>query len=116
MQILLVSTIGVGISAAHRKVAAAKVIGNGSTKTVAVLFFHIAVLVFTLILQGQIQAIHDAEEVGVTVSCQAAGTFGHKVIGLCGGVAAEFREHIGPCFHVIQRTQVTTIIKRAKIF
>ena len=116
MQILLVGTIGVGISAADREIAAAKVIGNGGTKAVAILFFHIAVLVFTLVLQREIQTIHDAEEVRITIGRQAAGAFGHKVIGLCGGVTAELGEHIGPRFHVVQRAEVTTVIKRAKIF
>ena len=116
MQILLIGTIGIGIGAADGEIAAAKVIGHRRTKTVAILFFHIAVFVFTLVLQGEIQAINDAEEVGVTVRRQTAGAFGHEVIGLRGRVPTELREHIGPRFNVVQRTQITTVVEGTEVF
>ena len=67
-------------------------------------------------MQSHIQAIHHAEEIGIAVGCQTAGTFGHEVVGLGGRVTAEFREHIGPGFNVIQGAEVTTVIERTVVF
>jgi hypothetical protein len=69
-QVLVIGTVRVGVRAADGEVAATEVIRYRSTETVAVLFFGITVFVFTLVLQGYIQAINRAEEVGVTVGCQ----------------------------------------------
>ena len=69
-----------------------------------------------MVLQRHVQTINRTEEIGVTVGCKTAGTLGHKIVGLCGRVAAELREHIGPRFDVVKRTQVTTIIQGTKVF
>ena len=73
------------------------------------------IFIFALILQRKVQTLHQTIEVGVTVGGHAVGTAGHEVIGFGVGVPAELRQHIGPAFHVVQNTVVTTIIKRAII-
>ncbi len=57
------------------------------------------------VLQGHIQTINGTEEVGIAVSCNASGAFGHKVVGTGQGVAAEFREHIGNRGYIVQHAR-----------
>ena len=80
------------------------------------MLLHVAVFIFTLILQGHIKTVNHAKEIGITVCGQTGSAFRHEVIGLRQAVTAELGEHIGVCGDVIQRTQVTTVIKRTKIF
>ncbi len=71
------------------------------------------VLIVALILHGNVQPLHQAEEIGVTPGRHAVGTAGHKVIGIGIGVAAEFRQHIGPALYVVQHAVVAAVVKGA---
>ena len=73
------------------------------------------VFIFALVLQRKVQALHQTIEVGVTVGCHAVCAAGHEVVGFGVGVATELRQHIGPAFHVVQDTVVTTVIEGAVV-
>ena len=73
------------------------------------------IFIFALILQRKVQTRHQTVEVGVTIGCDAVRTASHKIIRIGVRVAAEFREHIGPAFHVVQHAIVTAIIERAVV-
>ncbi len=115
--VLIGSTFRRGDSATDRE-AFADCISQRSAVTVTVLVQQAATVgvftahaaVFALILQREVQAIHQAEEVGVTVSGIAVTTLLHKVVSAV-GVAAELRQNIGPGGHIIGYAVVTTIIE-----
>ncbi|MNV50854.1 hypothetical protein D3C71_1428830 [compost metagenome] len=77
------------------------------------MFSHTAAVavVFALVLQRQVQAFHQAEEVAVTVGSQAIGARGHKVVGVAVGVAAVFRQHVGIGFCVVHHAVVTAVVE-----
>ncbi len=72
-----------------------------------------AAFVVTLILQGEVQAFDHAKEISVAVGRHTVRTAGHKVIRFAVRVTAEFWQHIGPAFHVVQDAVVTAIIEGA---
>ena len=61
------------------------------------------------------QTVDEAEEVAVTVGCHAVGTAGHVNVGLGVGIAAEFRQHIGPGFNVVDHAVVPAIVQRPAV-
>ena len=122
---LLIGTVRrtIGRCDAH---AHTQIVGGGEAKSVTVRVFDVAtiivggaflifitglIFIFTLILQGEVQAVNQTEEVIVTVGCNAVSAAGHKVIGLGVGVAAEFWQHIGPAFYVVQYAVITAIVE-----
>lgn len=100
------------------------VISYGSTETVAVLFqsattvvgcaFAANAAVFTLVLQSKVQAVNQTEEVRVTVGCNAVSTGLQEVVRTV-GVAAEFRQNVGPGSYVVNNAVVTTVVERARV-
>ncbi|SSN10770.1 Uncharacterised protein [Klebsiella pneumoniae] len=68
-------------------------------------------VVFTLILQSEVQTVNQTEEIGVTVGCDAVGTTGHVVVGIVPAVTAPFNQHIGCRFDVVDRAVVTAIVE-----
>ena len=127
---LIVSTVRRGVSC-RRADAHAEVVGSGEAETIAIVEANIAVaaavigadvdilrvlaFVFALILQGEVQTLHQTEEIAVAVGCDAVGAACHKVIRIGVGVAAELRQHIGPAFNVVQHAVVTTVVEGAVI-
>lgn len=81
------------------------IISYGGAEAVAVLFlsattvvghvFAADAAVFTTVLQGKVQAVNQTEEVRVTIGCNAVSTGLQEVVGTV-GVAAEFRQNVGP--------------------
>ena len=128
--LLVACTVRRGVSC-RRADAHAEVVGSGEAETIAIVEANIAVaaavigadvdilrvlaFVFTLILQGEVQTLHQTEEIAVTVGCDAVGAACHKVIRIGVGVAAELRQHIGPAFNVVQHAVVTTVVEGAVI-
>lgn len=68
-----------------------------------------------MVLQREVQTVHQTEEVGVAVGSDAVGSAQHLDIGLGISVAAELRQHIGRAFNVVDDAIVTTVIERAVI-
>ena len=93
------------------------VISYRSTVAVAVLFLRATTVVgrafaadaavFTLVLQSKVQAVNQTEEVRVTVGCNAVSTGLQEVVRTV-GVAAEFRQNVGPGSYVVNNAVVTT--------
>ncbi len=122
-RVLIISTFGVAVSETSAD-AVPDVISYGSTETVAVLFqsattvvgcaFAANAAVFTLVLQSKVQAVNQTEEVRVTVGCNAVSTGLQEVVRTV-GVAAEFRQNVGPGSYVVNNAVVTTVIERARV-
>lgn len=104
--ILVAGTFRVGVRETCAD-AVPDIIGQRGTETVAVLFqsftavvgrrstFTAYTAVFTLVLQSKVQAVNQTEEVRVTVGGNAVSTRLQEVVGTV-GVAAEFRQNVGP--------------------
>ena len=67
--------------------------------------------VVTLILHREVQTIYQTEEISITISRDAIGTTSHKVVSVGVGVTAEFWQHIGPAFYVVQYAVITAIVE-----
>ena len=99
-----------------------QVIGHGCTVAVAVLFqqattgvvFTAYAAVFTLILQGKVQAIHQTKEVLVTVGRHAVSTGLQEVVRTV-SIAAKFWQNVGPGGYVVDYAVVTTVIERTRV-
>ncbi len=104
--ILIAVTFGVRVRETSTD-AIIDVIGQRGTEAVTVLFqsattvvgrrstFAADAAVFTLILQSKVQAVNQTEEIRVTVGCNAVSTGLQEVVRTV-GVAAEFRQNVGP--------------------
>ncbi|CCJ76076.1 hypothetical protein BN135_1140 [Cronobacter muytjensii 530] len=101
--------------------AFAQIVGQGHAVAVAVLFQQATTTsgvvltgnaaVFTLVLQGKVQAVNQTEEVGVAVSRDAVAARLQEVVSTV-GVAAEFRQNVGPGGHVVDNAVVTAVVER----
>ncbi len=95
------------------------IVGQRGAEAVAVLFaptttvvgraFAADAAVFTLILQSKVQAVNQTEEIRVTVGCNAVSTGLQEVVRTV-GVAAEFRQNVGPGRYVVYYAVVTTVV------
>lgn len=100
------------------------IVGQRGAEAVAVLFaptttvvgraFAADATVFTLILQSKVQAVNQTEEIRVTVGCNAVSTGLQEVVRTV-GVAAEFRQNVGPGRYVVYYAVVTTVVERARV-
>ncbi|MNP38043.1 hypothetical protein D3C76_1315270 [compost metagenome] len=88
-------------------------VAGRQTEAVAVSFAVGAGIVFVLalILQRELQAVDQAEEVVVTVGSHAVGAPGHKVVGFDIGIIAKFRQHIRPGADVIDNAVVAAVVE-----
>ena len=82
--------------------------------TVVSLIFTAYATVFTLILNSEVQAINQAEEIAVTVGRKAVTTLLHEVVRTV-GVAAEFWQNVGPGSYIVNHTVVTTVVERTRV-
>ena len=89
------------------------VVGHASERS-AVLVFAAYATVFTLILNGKVQAINQTEEVGVTVGREAVTTLLHEVVSTV-SIAAEFWQDVGPGRYVVNYAVVTTVVERTYV-
>ena len=110
MVVLGVSTVRFRIGCTYAE--AFVLIGSRQTEAVAVSFFVVATIVFTLVLQGKVQTFDQTEEVGVTVGCNASSTASHEDITLGPGIATELWQDVGPCADVVSYAVVTTVVER----
>ena len=119
---MIVGTIGRSICRAEAD-AHTEIVGSRDTEAVAIFtrqftiatvigaFARTRVFVITLILQGKVQTIYQAEEIAVAVGRHAVGTAEHEDVSLGVGIAAEFRQHIGPGFNIINNAVVAAVVQ-----
>ncbi len=103
-----------------------EIVVAGDTKTVAIFprqltfptvisaFARTGVFIITLILQGEMQAVDEAEEIAVTVGGHAVSTTGHVNVGL-GVVSPPNSGSISVRFNVVDHAVVTAIVQRPAV-
>ena len=89
-------------------------VADRTANTVAVRAACSVTLVFTQVLNSEVQAINQTEEVGVTIGSNAANTTNEEVIAVC-RVTAKLRQHIGVTQCIINHTVVTAVIERTNV-
>ena len=72
-------------------------------------------IIFSLVLQREVQTINQTEEIAVTVGQQAGRTTVHEVVGSSPRVAAPLNQHIGVSCDVVDSAVVTTVVQRTCI-
>ncbi|MOA31001.1 hypothetical protein D3C78_1521320 [compost metagenome] len=109
---MIIGTVGRSVCCTYAD-AFADVISRRQAPAVAVLFLNVTavVLVFTLVLNSEVQTVNQTEEVVVTVSRNAVGTASHEVVGVGVSIATELWQHICPAFHVVQYAIVTAVVE-----
>src|SRR5699024_11131072 len=105
---LQVGTVSGTISTNDTK--AFEFVADRAANTVAVRTTCRVTLVFTQVLNSEIQTINQTKEVGVSVSCNAANTTYEEVIAVS-GVTTKLRQHIGITQGIINHAVVTTVIE-----
>ena len=89
-------------------------VADRTANTVAVRAACSVTLVFTQVLNSEVQAINQTKEVGVTIGSNAANTTNEEVIAVC-RVTAKLRQHIGVTQCIINHTVVTAVIERTNV-
>ena len=89
-------------------------VADRTANTVAVRTACSVTLVFTQVLNSEVQAINQTKEVGVTIGSNAANTTNEEVIAVC-RVTAKLRQHIGVTQCIINHTVVTAVIERTNV-